>query len=302
MIRRSLIALSLVAFAAGPALAEGPAFPPASSFPALGQAPKVELVNPGKGKRAALRWKAEKGASGKMSMSMATDMEIGVAGETMPMNMTMRMDMDGKVLDVTADGSSVVSMMVTDAGMTMPGLEEAGGEAATMIRDMLKGLVIEATMDARGAITKSEVKGGSDMVKALAGQMDSSFEQMAVPFPEEPVAIGATWRAYVRQVSNGMNVQMVSTYKLVKLEGSQGTVEVTIAQQADAQTMDMNGTKAELEALASTGTGKMSFDLRRPMFAEAQVALDMNARMKVQGQSATLKIKAKVAMTPGAAK
>lgn len=297
MLVRPLFALSLVALSAGSALAAVPAFPAADAFPALGQPPTVEILTPGKGKAAPLRWKAQKGASEQVSMTLDTKMAITVAGESMPMDMTLRMDMDGQVLDTTPDGGAVVSMTVTDTDLKMPGLDE-NPEAAAMVRGMLRGLVLEATMDARGAITKSEVRGASEAMQAFTGQMDSSLEQLAIPFPEGPVAVGATWRALSTQQTNGMTVRMVTTYKLVKLAGNVGTVEVGVVQEAAAQTMEMNGTKAELESLSSTGSGEMTFDLTRPMFAKAKVSVDMEARMNVMGQAATMKVTARVGMAP----
>lgn len=270
--------------------------PPKEDFPALGQPAKVKVINTGEGTKAPLRWRAVKGVGEKLSLILDTKMEIAVQGQTQPVNMTMRMDMDGRVLDVMADGSSTVSMTVTDASMEMPGMGADG--AGDMMRDMLKGMTIESTMDSRGAMTGTKVSGGSELMASLGDQMDSSLDQMAIPFPEEAVSVGATWQALTTQETNGMKVRMVATYKLVKLDGNLGEVEMTIQQFADAQTMDMNGISAELKGLKSAGTGTMSFDLTRPMLAKAEIDLKMDAEMELMGQSADMKVDAKVKMVP----
>lgn len=268
-----------------------------SEFPAIGQPAVITLLDAGKGKKAPLRWKAKAGVTEKLKMVMDTKMQIVMAGETMPMDMKMHMDMDGKVREVGDDGSALIEMVVTDAGMEMPGLE--GPEAANMVRDMMRGLTIEARMDARGATSGTKVSGGGDMMAQLGEQMNNSLDQLAVPFPEEPVGVGARWQALTSLEMNGMKMRMVATYELTRLEGDKGAVTVTVEQHADAQVMDMGGAKAELTRLSSTGGGTTEFDLTRPMFAKAAVSLKMDAAMSVMGQSATMKMDARIAMTPG---
>ena len=276
--------------------APGAGDPGKDAYPALGKPAVVQLLSAGEGATAPLRWKAEKGATERLSMVLDTKMDIRAGGQAMPMNISMTMDMDGRVLDVMEDGSSVVSMTVTDASMKMPGMDGAG--AADMVRDMLKGMTIEATMDPRGAMTGTKVSGGNELMKQLGGQMDDSLDQMAIPFPEEPVGVGAKWRALTQQESNGMKVRMMATYELTKLDGTKGEVAMTIKQFADAQTMKMNGVDADLKNLTSAGTGSMSFDLTRPIMAKAEIKLKMDASMVIMGQAADMKVDATVSMIP----
>ncbi|PKN56016.1 MAG: hypothetical protein CVU56_18250 [Deltaproteobacteria bacterium HGW-Deltaproteobacteria-14] len=277
-------------------VAAGAGDPGKDAYPELGKPAVVQLLSAGEGAKAPLRWKAEKGATERLSMVLDTKMDIRAGGQAMPMNISMTMDMDGRVLDVKEDGSSVVSMTVTDASMKMPGMDGAG--AADMVRDMLKGMTIEATMDPRGAMTGTKVSGGNELMKQLGGQMDDSLDQMAIPFPEEPVGVGAKWRALTQQESNGMKVRMMATYELEKLDGTMGEVTMTIKQFADAQTMKMNGVDADLKSLTSAGTGSMSFDLTRPIMAKAEIKLKMDASMVIMGQSADMKVDATVSMIP----
>lgn len=271
--------------------------PSPSDFPALGQPAVIKLLDAGKGKKAPLRWKAKAGVTEKLQLVMDTKMQIVMAGETMPMDMTMSMDMDGAVREVGDDGSALIEMVVTDAGMKMPGLE--GAEAEQMVRDMMRGLTITARMDARGATSDTKVTGGGEMMAQLGAQMNSSLDQLAVPFPEEAVGVGARWQALTSVEMNGMKMRMIATYELTKLDGDKGAVKVTVEQQADPQTMDMGGAQAELTRLSSKGTGTTEFDLTRPLFAKADVSMKMDAAISMMGQDATMKMDARVAMTPG---
>jgi len=272
----------------------GSSAPPKEDFPALGQPAKLRMLAATDGAKAPLRWKAQKGTGEKLSLILDTKMEISAAGQTMPMNMAMRMDMDGRVKDVLADGSSVIAMTVTDANIDMPGM----GDAGDMVRDIMKGMTIESTMDPRGAMSATKVSGGGELVAQLADQMNNSIGQMAIPFPEEPVGVGSTWQALTTQEANGMKVRMVATYELTKLEGDKGEVKMGIEQFADAQTINMNGVSAKLKSLKSSGGGTMAFDLTRPMLAQAEIKLKMEAAMEVMGQPADTKVDAKVNMTP----
>ena len=272
----------------------GSSAPPKEDFPALGQPAKLKILSPGDGTKAPLRWKAVKGAGEKLSLVLDTNMEITAAGQTMPMKIAMRMDMDGRVRDVSADGSATIAMTVTDASIDMPGAAGAGD----MVRDMMKGMTIESTMDPRGTMSGTKVSGGGELMAQLGDQMNNSLDQMAIPFPEEPVGVGSKWQALTTQEANSMKVRMVATYELTKLEGDKGTVKMTIEQFADKQTINMNGTSAELKSLKSSGGGEMTFDLTRPMLAKADITLKMDAEMEVMGQSAEMKVDAKVTMTP----
>ncbi|TNF37265.1 MAG: hypothetical protein EP329_03605 [Deltaproteobacteria bacterium] len=299
--KKTLAVVGLVALSAGLFVVAcgGNNAPPKEDFPALGQPATIKILSAGEGAKAPLRWKAQKGIAEKMSMVLDTKMDITAGGQSMAMSMGMTMDMDGKVLDVMADGSSKVSMTVTGASMKMdmPGMP-SGNEASDMLSEMLKGMTIEATMDARGGMTDTKVSGGSDLLGQMTDQMDSSFDQMAIPFPEEAVSVGAKWQALTTQESNGMKVRMVATYELVKLEGDKGQVKLAIQQFADAQTIDMNGTSADVKSLKSSGSGNMEFDLARPMLAKAEIDLKMDASMEIMGQDADMKVDAKVTMTP----
>ncbi|MCB9737269.1 MAG: hypothetical protein H6745_32205 [Deltaproteobacteria bacterium] len=278
-----------------PAAAVDTAAPAADQFPAFGEAAKLKLLTDGTGEKAPLRWKPVAEASEKLAMVMDTDMAINVAGQAMPMKMTMKMDMDGKVTEVKEDGSAVVQMVVADASMEMPGVPAGGGD---MFRDMLKGLTIEATMDPRGVTSNTSVKGGGDMAAKLAESMNQSLDQMSIPFPEEPVGIGAKWQALTSQETNGMKVRMVATYELVSLADGKGKVTMTIQQFADPQQMDMNGVKADLKSLKSAGAGTMEFELGKPMLMKADMTLKMDAALGVMGQAADMKVTAKVSMQP----
>lgn len=269
--------------------------PPAADFPALGAPAKLTMLDAGgSAAKVPLRWKAEKGASEKLAMVLDTKMEIKAAGQTMPMNMAMRMDMDGEVVDVLADGSSVIRMVVQDASMDMPGLEGSGD----MVKDMLRGMTIESTLDPRGVTTDTKVSGGGALMEQLGDQMDSSLDQLALPFPEEPVGVGSKWQALSTQETNNMQVRMVVTYELVELDGDKGKVKLSLQQYADKQKMDVGGATADLDSLESDGSGTMEFDLTRPLFAKADLTLKMTAEMSVMGQDADMKVDAKVSMSP----
>lgn len=290
----AVFAAAAALFALTPACG-GKKGPPAEDFPALGQPAKLTMLDAGgAAAKIPLRWKAEKGATERLAMVLDTNMEIKAGGQTMPMNVAMRMDMDGEVVDVHADGSSVIRMTVKDAKIDMPGMEGAGD----MVNDMLRDMAIESTLDPRGLTTDTKVTGGSELMAQLGDQLDSSMEQLALPFPEEPVGVGSKWQALSTQETNNMQVRMAVTYELVKLEGDKGTVKVSLQQFADKQKMDVGGATADLDSLESDGSGTMEFDLTRPLFARAELTLKMKAAMSVMGQDADMKIDAKVSMAP----
>lgn len=267
----------------------GKSGPPASEFPALGEPAKVKLLEPGAADRTAVRWKAVKGATGGVHLDLDTQIQIDAGGQSMPMTMKMQMDMLSEVREVSAEGVATLDNEIVDADLQMPGMP-GGGDASSMVKDMMRGLRMSLKLDARGRASDVEVTGGGAFAKQLADQLGQSLENSTIPFPEEPVGVGAKWQALTRVEANQMQMRVVVEYELVSLSGAKGEVKMTITQYADAQTMKINGVDAKLEKLKSAGTGSLKFDLARPTVVTGEMDLKMDASMEVMGTSADMRM------------
>ncbi|PIE17468.1 MAG: hypothetical protein CSA66_05805 [Proteobacteria bacterium] len=274
----------------------GDKMPPKEEFPALGQAAALKLLAPGADPKTPLRWKSKVGGAELVTMAVDITTEISVAGQTMPMNVKMTMDMKASVDEVLDDGSAHVTMEVLKAGLEMPGMQ--AGDTTDTMNEMLAGMKISSTIDPRGVTSETEVLGANPMLGQLVGSMGDSLDQISIPFPEEAVGIGAKWQALTTQESNGMKVRMVATYELTELEGDTGKVKLSLQQFGDPQTINMNGATGKLDKLESTGSGDMAFDLTKPGLAQAAIRMKLEAELELMGESADMKMDAKLSLEP----
>jgi len=295
---RLLFAALMIALALPPSVAcGGQKAPAAEDFPALGQPARVKVLASGDGAKTALRFKLRAGDKSEVSMTMDMKSEVRAAGQNMPMNMVMKMSMGSEITELRGD-DAVVTATIRDASFEMPGLG-LGGSEADAIRDMVRGLTITFTMSTRGEIRDSKVQSDDAMVGQLMGQLGDSMDQMAIPFPEEPVAVGARWQALTTQEMNGIKSRLAATYELLSIDGNVGRVKVTIQQFADPQTMDLQGIPAELRRLRSEGSGEMTFDLDKPLGVRGELRMKMDTDMTVMGSDASMKMDARISMTSG---
>ena len=80
-------------------------------------------------------------------------------------------------------------------------------------------------------------------------------------FPEHPVGVGAKWEITNPSVKlGGIDFSYKSSHELVSLEGDTATIDSTLSQNADEQTVKFPGSNFEskIEAYKSTGSGKMN--------------------------------------------
>lgn len=270
-----------------------PDMPPASEFPAAGESAKTLIRSPGENTRV-LRYAPKAGDKNTADM----DVDMSIAGGGVDMSFKMQISAESAIDEVDDKNTFKQSMTITGATMKLGGELAAMGGDTSQIGDMLKGQKMSFKMDNQGRVLEADMGEGNPMMKQMQAGMDQAMQGGVVPFPSDAVGVGAQWDALTTVDMMGAKMRMVSSYKLVELNGDKGTLEISIGGNAEAQKMNMQGAgEVDLKSMSMKANGKIGFDLARPTAGSVDLKMNIEMDLSAQGQSATMKMDMGVKMT-----
>ena len=236
-----------------------------SKYPASPDDPAIVSVkSAGDGNKALLRLAPAPGSVQRAALKMS------MSGTGLPSGFSMTMDLTSKVLTIKDDGSFDMEMSIDDASMGgMPGGEDLG--------DILAGFTIKQTMSARGDIIEGTID--TPGMAGLDDMLDKSFQGVQFSLPEDKVGKGASWT--VRSLENEQNIRdyQTITYTVEAIDGNVVTLAIDLDQRARDQKIEAGFQTADLDYLHTTGKGKMTLDLTKPV--PVSMHLNGNIKMKV---------------------
>jgi hypothetical protein len=276
--------------------------PTPEGFPAVGATPTLTLVSGGAEPRTRIRYAISNGRKEHLSMDMAMGMAMDMAGTSMPSMVlpTMHTGADVAITNVSPGGDASYTLGFTDmTWVNTPGVDPAIMSALQSMGVDVKAVTGSATVSPRG-VTSNVIfdtsKITNPQMAQMLGSMSSTAQSLTLPFPEEPVGIGARWVARQSLALNGMQTFQKTDVELVSRDATSCTVKTKLEQTAPAQTVAMPGlppgVEASLESMTGAGTSTMTihFDSLVPTStvnmqttAVMSVAMSGNAqRMTVQ--------------------
>lgn len=280
----SIVACSATAFAQ----AAKPAADTKETAPA---APVIKLLEAGKADgRKAIRFKPKEGASQTIVMVTKMEMAMEMNGQAMPKQTIppMEMTMEVKFDKVLPDGDIHSSFELTKARA----LEVAGADAsmATMINSALAstvGMKGKSIITDRG-ITKSadfSTDSTDPMVKQQIESLKDTFGQLSAPVPAEPVGVGARWDVTQTVSSNGLQIEVKTTYTLKEFSGSNIVLDTVTEQTAKEQEIKNPqlppGMTVRLTSMTGTGTGGYTAALDNPLPSTGKGSSEVKMAMKM---------------------
>jgi len=256
--------------------------------PAPGEA-RVELLASGADPRRPLRYQLKAGVSLDFVMVMRMNMQMTLNGTVAPVPEmpAMTMNMKLEVGEVTAAGARW-SARVTSTEVAQGGNPSVVQAMSTAIAAM-KGLSFKGTISPTGRMSDVQIEVPAGVPPQAAQMMDSmkqQMNQMAVPFPDEAVGVGAKWRVTQKLTANNVALTSVMENRLDSFEGQQAKVTVSLTQKAEKQKVPLPGTgmSADLTSMSGSGGGTLDYDLGKapwPVVMDMNVDLDM--AMSMQG-------------------
>ncbi len=231
--------------------------------------PRIKLLKAGKGKRQVLRYMLTPGTRGTMILETDMTSTTGIAGmkpmvvklPTMVMTLQLvvgqqlprgELNYTFELTDATArKRAGVPDYLLPILNKALAGTKGVTGSAIINERGFNRNTVINVP-----ATAPAQVK------QTMAG-MQQSMESMASPLPAQPVGIGARWKLYQTVSNQGMKLQQVTEFRVVRLWPHQVELATRVTQTARPQTLTLPTGTARLTRYRATGKGTVIIDLRR---------------------------------------
>jgi uncharacterized protein DUF6263 len=307
---RTLVAL-LVLVAAAACGKSTPTATPTSSPAIIKTQPisiRVQLIDPGKAPRSALRFHLTKGTvtNATMTMNFAISLETNgqaiPTGSVPPITLTMRTE----VVDVTPQ-SATIDFSYRDATVGSGGNAAAAAAMKESVRKII-GIKGRMIVDDTGRMLSFGVQapaGADAQLQKLLDQIQQQATNLAIPFPEEAVGAGARWRTTTSLHLQGVKASVNLTYTLEQLTG--GVAELNI--KADEVVPDQNadipglppGVTAKVLATHIKGGGLGEVDLAQILptsFDQAgsgTITVDVSQGGQTQRLLETIRVEIKIA-------
>lgn len=289
MFRRLLVPVAASLILCATAHAQTAAQPAAASDAAQAT---VELLDAGTGPREALRYTFRAGNAQKAAIDLSMQMGIDLGGQQISLGSIppIRMTMDMRVAEVTGDGAARLEFALLSAEVIDSNADQSVElQQALDNVDQVSGWY---RMDTRGQIIDSDVNLPQDPSAATAGElvgnMEQTMQQLAAPFPVEPVGIGARWQVMQRADTGGARISQTAEYTLRARTGTRVELDVKIVD-SSIEIGDALPPGARMMGMRLEGGGNTSIDLASlvptaRMDVGTQIALSISA----QGQSQTM--------------
>lgn len=229
-----------------------------------------KLLEAGAEPRTALRLRFTPGQTATVALTLDLDVDQESSGHRQRLNdppVTEAVRFTVERAD--ADGATV-SFAFTDVSFDRTGSGLTDAEALTLtaeLRDLI-GLGGSGHVDARGTFSGFRYDLPKGLDPAVAGtlrQAADQFQALAVPFPAEPVGVGARWEVATTADLGGIETTATTTYEVTAIEGDVVTYRATSTQGAEPQAVHLAtlpaGAKARLVSATTTATTTGTLDL-----------------------------------------
>src|SRR5262245_18597945 len=256
-------------------------------------APTVEVLETGDEPRSPLRFALTAGTS--VTATQSVDQYIrqvdqdgfGSSDRIPTIDLGLRLDVQA----VGPDGRADIAIAFTSVDAT------GNGSAASSDHARAIEIALADITDLTGTSTITNrsipVSGSFDVPddlpnygKTIVEQYESQLATVSPPLPEEPVGVGARWRATTVLELGGITAEQRYEYTVESIDGSQVELRVKLRQTAEPQDFDPPGARKgdqyRLLSLRTTGKGATTFDATQPIPPSAEVAANAKQRMRVK--------------------
>ena len=275
---------------------------PATPLPTASDAtPTVQLHARGAGPRTPLRYKFLPGQIERVKLVQGGTVVVESAGKktAVPNVPDIEVAIVLKVLAIDPEGGAKRELSLERIGLAgAQGLDDKIRHLLGPGFDALKNLSGHDAIDAAGRLRSLKIDVGPIVGPEgrLLDKIRQSFAQMAVPFPDEPIGLGARWTVRSGFDLQDMKVQQAATYELIELKGNTGRAKVRLTQHAGrgaltARRMPAGMQSAELLGMRGRGEGDVSFDLTRSVpEGEIKTQIGLEMRTVTNGKQQDTKV------------
>lgn len=228
-----------------------------------GETPAVEVLDAGDEPRQELTLDVDAGDEVTTTLSFEFSSSGTIDGSPLPAQDIPRYSTEfTTIVDEVTDEEIVTSFSYGDVEV-----ETGGGADPAVVAQLesalssLEGTGGSLTQTPNGALidgTIDQAEGLDPAIEGVLSQTNEQLRSLTVPFPEEPVGIGATWEAETSFDIAGVTANQTTTYALAELNGDQYTLRATVEQTLEPGEIGGGG---EIIDSNTTGTASLQGSL-----------------------------------------
>jgi hypothetical protein len=253
--------------------------------PGVGDGPVVEVIDTGDGPRRELRLQPEVGSKVSATMNMGMQFDTVVDDEPVPTQdiPTMRMEMSMGIDDATPERID----STFEYGDVSVGAGADPAVAANVERAMagFKGVQGTLSTTSNGQLLEADIQTPPDLdptLASLTSQMEDQFRSLTVPFPSEPLGLGAKWTVDSALDISGVISQLHSTYTLQDLRGKHYVLQTEVDQTIEEG--EIEGAEGEIKEGQSTGFGRIEGSLDNPFPVLSEATTNSSTTIEVPAE------------------
>lgn len=254
----------------------------------------IELLEAGAEPRTKLRLAAVPGQRQRVSLEIASSVALQLGDKEVPARTipTMTAVLDTEVTKAPKDGPIEIRFSAVEA--TRVEDPEASARLVAAVDQAIAGLR-EAkgtwTIDRQGrtvsvdlALPEQQRGGPQPSVEGFR----QALQQLWIRLPDEPVGVGARWKAVSHFDASDIEVQQVATYELVELDGDTVHVELDLEQSSTKPLgeREVGGVPMDLGGFGAVGRGEAIHRLDRiaPKRGDVSLRSIVKSSLKLGGK------------------
>lgn len=251
----------------------------------------VKLIDSGRNPKRELFFTPTVNSTETLIMTMDMGIKISMNNQTLPSveNPKIKMEIEFKVTEIDRNGYihgdfEYKKVEVLANANTPPEMVTAMNTEMSKIEGLKGSLIMDRygnTKDVKYILPDTI----NPNMKQRMEQMLDSIQQLSSPFPSEALGVGAKWQTNQSLNMNGMILNQVINYEILKINGKNITLSFTLNQSADSQIMKSPqlppNISMELMSLSSTGGGEILINLDRLMPINSTLTSSSNTEIKM---------------------
>jgi hypothetical protein len=270
-----------------------------------GEGAEITVLDPGAEPRSELRFELEAGDVSEALLTMTMGIAVEIDGEALPQTPVPPMQMRMRTEVVHVDpGTDRITARVSYSDVDIVDDGTVDSETAAQIRanlDLLNRVSGTMVVTSRGLPVESDFDLPDDLdpnSRQLMEQMTQQVEALTVPFPDEEVGEGATWRARTVSSVGGIETVLDLTYELQELDGTSYVLGVSYDQTAEPQEAEFPGappgTVSRVTEYLVDGDGGLRGDLTAMLPRTSTVTAGGDVVMTVEDDAESIEVRQRI--------
>jgi hypothetical protein len=253
----------------------------------------LQVVSRGSEPRRELRYHIDKGTTQRFDVAVDVHVTAGEMGGPLP---TIVLSMTVVVEDVVPVGAKLRATIVDAKAIDRDDSRVAPNALAGPL-EMMRGIELVATLTPNGRLFGSKLETGAkevpDAAKAQLAALASSFDNLMMPLPDDPVGTGAVWRTSRPIEQNAMKLTAVNSIQLTAIDDDRISYDIDTQIHGEDQSISQAGMTVDIKDIVGTGAGHGTIDLRS-LAVTSELTTELRSEMQATGERSATPMRMKL--------